>query len=169
MSKSKARIIAVTFIIFVVFLFAFSNDFAKATSDSSETANWKVTFTNERKDLKETKEIVFRNVNNQNVVSDKIAPGSKMKAEVEIYIEKTDTPVEIYAQIDDYDLEKEFSITEKIDNNKINYNQPVIANKGEKKLLTIELEWNENTSNDVTLQQKNEITIPIKIEVCSHI
>lgn len=169
MSKSMAKLVAVTFILFVVFLLTFNNNYAKTTDNNSETANWKVYFTNEGKDIKETKEIKFRSVENNYVVPGKIAPGTKMKAEVEINIEKTDTPVEINAEIDESNLEKVFSIKATIDDDEVDNNTPAIANKGEKKILILELEWKENDSYDMEILDKKELSIPIKIEIYSHI
>lgn len=58
MSKSKAKLIAMTFIIFVISIFFINSNFATQINNE-EVTDWKVSITSDTKDLKDTQEISF--------------------------------------------------------------------------------------------------------------
>ena len=173
MYKSKAKLFAVTFILFVVSIFFMNNIFA-----SDETAEWKVTITNDTKELRETQEIIFKFEDNQSVVSGKFAPGVRAIATIEINLIGTKLPVDIMATIDDSKLSEQFRLTVKLDDEIYMSNIVKTLNfedgegfteKDGKRILTLELEWNDANSDNIIGITANSIEIPVRIDVKQHI
>lgn len=180
MYKSKTRLVVVTFIIFVISVLLMNNSFAKNSINNSEITDWKVVITNDTKDLKDTKEISFKIQDNPNVVAGKIAPGVKAVADIEVDLTDTKVPVDIITTVDDSELFKGLQLTAKIDNE--NYelgttktieleNKSGFTQKNGKKIITLELKW-ENNSNDLDTiigTLGGSIKLPITVEVKQHI
>lgn len=185
MFKSRAKI-AVTFIIFVVFILLVNNNYAKysnlATLDNNETTDWKVTITKDTRDLKDTQEISFKVEDNPNVVSGKIAPGCKAVATIEVDLIGTKVPVEIVTLADESKLSKSMKLSAKIDGESYTIgstkvieleNNSAFTEENGKKVITLELEWlnnGSNNKNDTAIGISGEtIKVPITINVVQHI
>lgn len=186
MFKSKAKIIAVTFIIFVVSVLLVNNNYAKysnlATLDNNEITDWKVTITNDTRYLKDTQEISFKVEDNPNVVAGKIAPGCKAVATIEVDLIGTKVPVEIMTLADESKLSETMKLSAKIDGESYTIgsakvieleNNSVFTAENGKKVITLEIEWlnnDSNNKNDTTFGVRGEaIIVPITINVAQHI
>lgn len=186
MFKSKAKIIAVTFIIFVVSILLVNNNYAKysnlSTLDNNETTDWKVTITNDTRNLKDTQEISFKVEDNPNVVAGKIAPGCKAVATIEVNLVGTKVPVEIMTLVDESKLLKSMKLSAKIDGESYTIgstkiieleNNAAFTEENGKKIITLELEWmnnDNNNKNDTKIGIRGEtIKVPITINVSQHI
>ncbi len=185
MFKSKAKMIAVTFIIFVVSILFFNSNYAKysnlATLDNNETTDWKVTITNDTRDLKDTQEISFKVEDNPNVVARKIAPGCKAIATIEVDLIGTRVPVEIKTLADESALPKFMKLSAKIDGKSYTLgttkvieleNNSAFTEENGRKVIKLELEWinNDNNNDDTIIGMSGKtIKIPITINVTQHI
>lgn len=184
MNKIKLKII-VTFLIISTILLFFSNSiFAKYSSKAlSNIANWKVSITNDTKDLtlENIQEIEFEIEENENVTRGKIAPGTKAIAKVELDLTGTNVPVDFTATIDKTNLVSEsFSLISKLDNEiytcgttkiiQLENNSAFNSENG-KRFLIFELEWNSNNDEiDTAIGiEHNTIKIPIKMTLSQHI
>lgn len=186
MFKSKAKIIAVTFIIFVVSILLVNNNYAKLSNlevlDNNEITDWKVTITNDTRDFKDTQKISFKAEDNPNVVAGKIAPGCKAVATIEIDLIGTKVPAQIILLADESKLSKSIRLSAKIDGESYTIgeakvmeleNNSAFTEENEKRVITLELEWvndDSNNKNDTTIGLKGEtIEVPITINVVQHI
>lgn len=185
MYKSKAKLIAVTFIIFVIFISFMNNNFAtnlyKENLNEDEITDWKVTITSDTKDLKDTQEMNFKVENNENVAKGRIAPGCKAIATIEISLVGTKVPVDIIVKVDDSNLHDAFKLTTKLDKEvytsgttktlKLENNKAFTVENG-KRILTLELEW-ENKQNNITDTALGiiggTVKVPVTINVTQHI
>ena len=157
MSKSKAKLIAMTFSIFVISIFFINNNFA-TVAGNEEITDWKVTITSDTKDLEDTQEISFKVQDNANVVSNKIAPGVKAIATIEVNVVGTKFPVEITLNADDAYLNNSFKLTAKLDDEVYSLGTTKVfeLQKGSaftesngKKIFKLELEWQNNDQSEV--------------------
>lgn len=186
MFKSKAKIIAVTFILFVVSILLVNNNYAKysnlAVLDNDETTDWKVTITNDTKDLRDTQEISFKVEDNPNVVAGKMAPGCKAVATIEVDLIGTKVPVEIKILADKSKLSKSMKLSAKIDGESYTIgstsvieleNNSEFTEENGKKVITLELEWINNDGNnksDTLIGVRGgTIKVPVTINVAQHI
>ena len=175
MYNSKARIIATTFIIFVISLLFINSNYANNLKlNNNELTDWKVAITSDTKELNDTRKISFKVQESKDVVDGKIAPGLKATATVEINLIGTRVPVDIKANVDDSTLPNGFKITMKLDGEEyINgTTKKFELAKGKEftekegtKILLIELEWLEVG----TQTQIEEIKLPVTINVMQHI
>lgn len=186
MFKSKAKMIAVTFILFVVSILFINNNYSKYSKlvplDSNETTNWKVTITNDTRNLEDTQEISFKVEDNPDVVAGKFAPGCKAIATIEVDLSGTKVPAEIKLMADESKLPKSMKLSPKIDGEsytmgltkviELAKNSEFTKENG-KKIITLELEWENNDINDkddtVIGMMGEKIKIPITINVEQHI
>lgn len=186
MFKSRAKIIAVTFIIFVVSILLVNNNYAKysnlSTLDNNETTDWKVTITNDTRNLKDTQEISFKVEDNPNVVAGKMAPGCKAVATIEVDLTGTKVPAQIMLLADESNLSKAMKLSAKIDGEYYTIgstkvialeNNTTFTEENGKKIITLELEWvnnDSNNKNDTKIGIRGEtIKVPITINVSQHI
>lgn len=186
MFKSKVKMIAVTFTIFVVSILLINNNYAKysnlATVVNNETTDWKVTITKDTENLKDTQEISFKVEENSNVVAGKTAPGCKAVATIEVDLIGTRVPVEIMTLADESKLPKSMKLSAKIDGESYTMGTTKVIEIGDnfefteengKKVIILELEWvnnDSNNKNDITIATKGEtIKVPITINVVQHI
>lgn len=181
MFKSKAKIIAVTFIIFVVSILLVNNN-NLAALDNSETTNWEVTITNDTKELKDTQEINFKVEDNPNVVAGKFAPSCKAIATIEVDLTGIKTPIEIKLLADESRLSKSMKLSAKIDGESYTIGMAKVielednsafTEENGKKVITLELEWanNENNNKNDTIIGMNceTIKVPITLNVAQYI
>lgn len=186
MFKSKAKIIAVTFILFVVSILLINNNYAKYSNlvplDNNETTNWKVTITNDTRNLEDTQEISFKVEDNPNVVAGKFAPGCKAIATIEVDLIGTKVPVQMMLLADESELSKSMKLSAKIEGESYTIgttkvieleNNSAFTEENGKKVIILELEWINNESdnkNDTEIGIKGEtIKVPVSINVRQHI
>ena len=75
MLKSRAKLIAMSFIIFVIFAFIVSNkNYANLKTSNESITNWKVAITSDAKDLSDTRKMSFKVQDDPNIAKGKIAP-----------------------------------------------------------------------------------------------
>ncbi len=179
MYGNKARLIAMTSIIFVISIFCINKNFAKS-ANSEEVTDWKVAITSDAKDLKDTQEITFKVQDNPNVAKGKIAPGCKAISTITIDLEGTKVPVDILAKVNTSNLKKVFKLTAKLDGEEYCLgttqtielqNNSSFTRENGKKILTLELEWkNGNNEEDTKIGIMGEkIKLPVEINVTQHI
>ena len=157
MSKSKAKLIATAFIVFVISIFFINSNFATQINNE-EVTDWNVAITSDTKDLEDTQEISFKVQDNANVVSNKIAPGVKAIATIEVNVVGTKFPVEITLNADDAYLNNSFKLTAKLDDEVYSLGTTKVfeLQKGSaftesngKKIFKLELEWQNNDQSEV--------------------
>ena len=177
MLKSKLKIIAMFFIIFVISFLFINTNFAK---NDNEVTKWNVTITNDAKEIKDTQRINFIASENKDVVKGKIAPGMKATAVIKINLVGTKVPVDILFTCDGFEKNESFDLIGKIDEEVIRPNDPytielekneVFTNENGDKTLEIELQWNSITNQNDTVigVEEDTITLPITITVREHI
>ena len=177
MLKGKSKLLVIFFFIAILSISYYAN----ALADSNDNTGWNVRITSDgTKDLMEgTKDITFEVKDNPNVVKGKIAPGTTATALIDVNLEGTEYPVEISAFIDDSNLKyKNFELSAKIDGEKTSLNEAkvfepenhkVFTNLDGKKVIELEITWNES-GEDTNIGSIGEtIDLPIKIKVEQHI
>lgn len=181
MLKSKAKMIAMTLIILGCSIFIMNQNLANQ-NNSKEIQDWKVKMTSDTKELKDTREIGFKVEDNANVVNGKIAPGIKAIATIEIDLIGTKVPVDISCNINDMNVLNFFKLTTKLDGEiynsktiktiKLPRNSEFTEENG-KRVLTLELEWQNyemNSEVDTEIGKiGGTIKIPVTINVRQHI
>lgn len=182
MLKSNVKRIAIIFIFLSVLLLIVTNNCTKSMFIDNNKANyWKIEIKSDTKDIKDTQMINFKVENNTNVVNDKIAPGLKAKATVEIDLIDTKVPVDVQAIIDDCNLNDSLKLNLKLDRKiyengiistfEQNKNQ-YITDNNRKKILELELEWIGDYNDRIDTNIGNtleKIELPIEINVTQHI
>lgn len=182
MYKSKTKLVIATFITLVTSMFFMNNNFAKYLNvNNNEVTQWNVVMTSDAKDLKDTQEIKFKVENNPNVAYGKIAPGAKAYATIEINLTGTKLPVDISLVVDDSQLYNALKLTTKLDNElfKSGTTKLIELENGSeftcengKKIVTLELKWENNDSNNINdtifASMHDFINIPITITVKQH-
>ena len=163
MCRTEMKIISVTLILLFIFVFYINNCYAINSSENK----MRVTITNDNKELNDTHEIMFITDKSPDVVSNKIAPGVKAKAELEVLVERSENPVSVYFEINDKELNDDFILISKLGDTEYHNNQEIVLTQGEKEKLTLELYWT-STGNYIE-NLGNNIKIPIKIRAESEI
>lgn len=167
MQKNKTKVFVITFIILFISLTTLNYAYAK---NNEIVDNWKVTFTNDTKEINDEHEIKFKVNKNKDVVPGKMAPGMKATAEIEINLEKVKGFVDIEAKIDDSKLNKAFKINTKLNEESISTQKITKIKAGEMKKIVLELIWNGNNIEDTKISTNAEkIEVPIQIKVLQHI
>ncbi len=184
MLKSKAKLIALAFVIFAISFIALNstNYAAYLKSNNEGITNWKVAITSDAKDLKDTRKIKFELEDNPNIAKGKIAPVSKAKAKIEIDCKNTNVPIEILATADETEITNPLKLSAKIDDEEYILGTSkifeledgkIFTDENGKKTLTLELAWDYNGGNDnldTTLGIiGGKISIPVTINVKQHI
>lgn len=181
MCKSKAKLIAMIFMILIFSILFITNTFA-GLRNSIEESEWKIAITSDTKDLNDTREIKFKVEENDNVAKGKIAPGVKAVAKAEIDLTGTKVPVEIMVLVDTLNKYSGMKLTAKLDGE--NYtigtskvieleNNSMFTKENGKKVLELELEWiggeNNNQYDTEIGMYEDTIEFPITINVSQHI
>jgi len=147
--------------------------------DKNEITDWNIKITCDTKDLKNSQEINFKFEKNENVVSNKFAPGMLATADIVIDSSEVNYPIDIIANINDTCLYNNFKLTLYL-NNKL-YKPGDIAqidvnnvnsfnSENGKNILKLVLEWINNDEIDTYIGTNiNTIKLPITIEVKQHI
>lgn len=183
MLKSKTEKIVIAFSIFAIILFCANTNYAKyfITSDKEDT-NWNIAITSDTKEIKDTKEIIFKIQDSSNVVKGKIAPGLKATAEIEIDLRNTNETIDIKADVDTTNLNDSFKLTSKIidDNYTIGTVKTIkpdtineLTRNNEKVKLVFELEWinnfTDNAKDTIIGSTTETIRLPITVNVTQNI
>lgn len=167
MQKNKAKVFVTTFIILFISLATLNYVYAK---NNEIVDDWKVTITNDTKEIKDTHEIKFKVEKNKDVVPGKMAPGIKATAEIVINLEKVKGFVDIEVKIDDSKLNKAFELNTKLDEKTISTQKITKIESGSIRKIALELIWNENNIEDTRIGTTVEtIEMPIQIKVSQHI
>ena len=179
MSKSKAKLIAMTFIIFVISIFFINSNFATQINNE-EVTDWKVSITGDTKDLKDTQEISFKAQDNSNVEG-RIAPGVKAVATIEVNLVETKYPVEVTLTADDSNLYNSFKLTSKLNDEDYILGTTKIfelpkegsfTEENGNKIFKLELEWQNSDNNEIDTAlglEGGTISIPVSVNVKQHI
>ena len=167
MSKRVSRIIVTSFIIFAIAGLYINYGYAQ---NSELEDNWGVTITSDSKEINDTHKIKFMVEENPDIVSGKIAPGAKAVAKIDINLEKANGKVSISAKIDDSKLSKALKMDLKLDNEHFQSEKTVTVDAGMKKTLILQLEWNENDTEDTIIRMnQSTIEVPVEIKVTQNI
>lgn len=156
MCKQEMKTISVAFVLIFIFIIFMNISYANGNCEDKI----RVTITNDNKEISDTHEIIFKTEKNPNVVTNKLAPGTKAIAEIEILIEKTQKPIDLYFNIDDNELNEEFRIRGMIGEKEYLSNESIRLKQDEKIKLTLELEWLGNGRGE---NIGNLIEIPLAI------
>lgn len=167
MKKNKSKVFVFTF--FILFIFFTTLNYVYAQNNEM-VDEWKVTITNDTKEINDTHRIKFIGEKNKDVVPGKIAPGMKMIAEIEINLQQVKGLVDIEVKIDDSKLNKAFKLNAKLDEKTISTQKITKLESGSIRKIALELIWNENNIEDTKIGTNSEsIEIPIQIKVLQHI
>lgn len=167
MGKNKSKVFVFTF--FILFIFFATLNYVYAQNNEI-VDDWKVTITNNTKEINDTHKIKFKVEENKDVVQGKIAPGMKMTAEIEINLEQVEGFVDIELKIDDSKLNNAFTLNTKLDEKTISTQKITKIESGSIRKIVLELIWNENNIEDTIIGTNAEtIEIPIQINVLQHI
>ena len=112
MQKNKSKVFVFTFFILFIFFTTLNCVYAK---NNEIVDDWKVTITNDTKEINDTYKIKFEVEKTKDVVPGKIAPGMKAIEEIEIDLEKIEDFVDIEVKIDDSKLSEVFSLNMRLD------------------------------------------------------
>ncbi len=75
MSKNRAKLIAMFFLLFVIFVFVIgTKNYADLRNKNESITNWKVAITSDAKDLSDTRKMSFKVQDDPNIAKGKIAP-----------------------------------------------------------------------------------------------
>lgn len=166
MHKSKANVFFITSVILFIFITTLNYAYAK---DNQIIDNREVIITSDAKEINDTHEIKFH-VMNSDVVPEKIAPGIKAIAEIEINLEKIDGFADIIVKIDDSKLNNVFKLNKIVDEKSITSEKITKIKTGRKIKIVLELTWDGNDIEDTKLGSSvDSIEIPIKINVLESI
>lgn len=167
MPKIKSNVFVITFIVLFISLTALNYVYAK---NNEIVDDWVVIITNDAKEINDTHEIKFKVEKTKDVVPEKIAPGMKATAEIEINLEDVKGFVDIEVKIDDSKLNKEFKLNTKLNEESISTQKITKVKAGEMKKIVLELIWDENNIEDTNIGISAEtIEVPIQINVLQHI
>ena len=167
MQKSKTKVFVITIIALLISFATLKNIYAKKHEIADD---WKVTITNDAKEINDTRKIKFEVQENKDVVPGKIAPGIKATAEIDINLEKIDGFVDIEVEVDDSKFNKAFSLNTKFDHENVFTKKIERVKAGKTEKVLLELIWNENDVEDTQIGIDAEsIEIPVKIRVLQHI
>lgn len=167
MHNRRAKVFVMSFIILFISITALNYVCAK---NNEVTDNFEVTITSDAKELNDTHKIKFEVEESPNVISNRLAPGMKATAEIEINLEKVEGFFDIDIRVDESKLENVFILNAKLDEESVNSGKISKIRAGGKKLVKLELIWNGNDIEDTTIGRDiNSIEIPVEIKVLQHI